>query len=248
MKSTHPVLDSETVDEIFLSSLKLIKKSVPLSSLPSVKDTLSRRIEHTLLKIDASDTDVINMCHTAIKYNFRAVCCMPRDTSRCSSLLSQTDIMVVQVIDFPLGMGAPGQAAAWADAAVADGADEIDMLLDIRAVKAGDVATAANKIIEVTEACRNRPVKVILETGLLSPKEIISGCAAAYAAGAAFVKTSTGFGPRGASVDDVRLMRMAVKDRVLIKAAGGIKTPVFAKQLIDAGADVIGTSDGPGCL
>ncbi len=246
-------LNSKDISTLFNNTLKqlesFLKNKNPVTiTLPVIKDSLNKKIEHTLLKIDATDNDVTKLCTTAMEYNFRAVCCMPRDTKQCSTILKSSGVLTVQVIDFPLGMGSDNQRIYEAEQAVLYGADEIDMLLDVRAVQSDRIDIATRKIQQIISVCGNKPVKVILETSVLSDKEIVKGCAAAYAGGASFVKTSTGFGKKGASIKDIKIMKAAVLNRMRIKAAGGIKTVEFVQKLLNAGADVIGTSDGPGCL
>jgi deoxyribose-phosphate aldolase len=157
-------------------------------------------------------------------------------------------VFVVSVVDFPLGRGTIGDACFQCAGAVKSGAGEVDMVVDVGAIKSGKPAAAMEKIRAVTAAAAGAPVKVILETGLLSEPQIVEACAAAAAAGAAYVKTSTGFGPRGASLRDVEIMRAAVGETMGIKAAGGIRDRETCLKMVAAGADRIGTSAGPACV
>ncbi|MBN2803610.1 MAG: deoxyribose-phosphate aldolase [Deltaproteobacteria bacterium] len=240
--------DSKKIHSLFINTVDSLKNISPVKKLPVIDGKINRRIEHTLLKIDSSLKDVDDMCRTALDNSFRSVCCMQRDTAYCKTILNNSKILTVQVIDFPLGMNAPGLTAKEAENAVQNGADEVDMLLDLRAIKAGDIQTACTRINEVVAAIFPVPVKVILETALLSHDEIVKACAAAYGGGASFVKTSTGFSKRGASIEDISIMKSAIADRMLIKASGGIKNNQFTEQLISAGADVLGTSNGIACI
>lgn len=206
---------------------------------------MASRIEHTLLGAGASDGELRQLCSEARAGGFRAVCVLPRDVGVARSLLEGSGVLVVTVAGFPLAGLPPALLAAEVRGSAAAGADEMDMVVDIRALRRGDAAAARDGVARVVEAAGGRPVKVILETGLLEPERIAAGCAAARAGGAAFVKTSTGFGPRGASVEDVVLMRACVGERMGIKASGGIRDRAFAEALVAAGADLIGTSSGP---
>ncbi|MCP4679280.1 MAG: deoxyribose-phosphate aldolase [Deltaproteobacteria bacterium] len=210
--------------------------------------SFAERIEHTLLNTKASDDDVAHLCKEALEEGFRAVCCLPRDVVMCRKLLQDSKILVVTVVDFPLGSCTLDVARFECERVIENGADEVDMVVDIRALRLGDLGSVRDGIAGVVAAAQGRPVKTILETGLLTQQQIVGGCVAAEAGGAAYVKTSTGFGPRGAGTQDVALMRAAVGNRIGIKAAGGIRTHAFARELVEAGADLIGTSSGSDCL
>ncbi len=220
--------------------------TTPSPERPSL--SFAKRIEHTLLNAGASDEDVNRLCQDALEEGFRSVCCLPRDVVRCHRLLQDSGVLVVTVIDFPLGAGTPDAARFECERVVTNGADEVDMVVDVRALRIGDLGSVRDGIADVVAAAKGRPVKTILETGLLTQRQIVGGCVAAEAGGADYVKTSTGFGPRGASVQDVALMRAAVGNRLGIKAAGGIRTHAFVLELVEAGADLIGTSSGADCL
>jgi deoxyribose-phosphate aldolase len=214
---------------------------------PPAPGTMAGRIEHTLLGIAATDADVERLCREAREHSLRAVCCLPRDIVACRGLLSDVGVLVVSVLDFPLAGGTERTAAAECARVVEAGADEVDMVVDVRAVLQGRLVAARDAVARVVEAAGEHPVKVILETGALSAEQIVDACAASQAGGAAFVKTCTGFGPRGASVEDVRIMRAAVGERLGVKASGGIRTADDARAMVAAGADVLGTSSGPAC-
>ena len=215
---------------------------------PPAPDSMAGRMEHTLLGVSATDRDVERLCEEAMEHSFRAVCCMPRDVERCVRATGTSSVIVVSVIDFPLGGGGDGAAASRCRTVIDLGASEVDMVVDVRAIIQGELTLARDGVARVVEAAANVPVKVILETGALTPRQVVHAIAAAESGGAAFVKTSTGFGPRGASIEDVTLMRAIVSDRMGVKASGGIRDRATAVAMIDAGADVIGTSNGPGCI
>ncbi len=213
-----------------------------------VISNMASRIEHTLLNIASSDDDVRRVCREAKEYSFRAVCCLSRDISLCADLLQGSSVKVIATIDFPLGCGTSNDATLQCKQRIELGADEVDMVIDVRSVLSGDLKRAKEKIEKVVLQASSHPVKVILETGYLSESQIVEACACAEAGGAAFVKTCTGFGPRGATELDVALMRFVIGDRLSIKAAGGIANAEQARGMIDAGSDVIGTSSGPMCI
>lgn len=215
---------------------------------PPPPDDLASRIEHTLLGVATTAADVELLCRDAGTYRFRAVCCLQRDVARCRKLLSGSGVLVVTVVDFPLAGGLRPALAAECAQAIETGADEVDVMADVRSLIQGDLGIMRDTVARVVEAARGRGVKVILETGFLTAEQIVDGCAAAEAGGAAFVKTASGFGPRGATVEDVRIMRAAVGDRLGVKAAGGIRTREDVERFVAAGADVIGTSSGPSCV
>lgn len=217
-------------------------------AMPMEFQSFSKRIEHTLLRADSADADLVSLCGEASEHRFRSVCCLPRDVPRCRALLAESGVLLVTVINFPLAGNEARVVELECKRAIDDGADELDTVVDLRALRCGDLNRARDGIAAVVGAAGKRPVKVILETGLLTRAQIVQGAAAAEAAGASYVKTSTGFGPRGASVEDVLLLRASVGRRLGIKASGGIKKREFAVALVEAGADLIGTSAGPACV
>lgn len=218
------------------------------AKIPTILAEPRKRMEHTLLKIDADHEEIVQLCRTAAEYQFRGVCCLPRHIPTCKSLLKGTDVLIVSVVDFPLCGASPRDVAYLAHSAIKDGAHEIDMVLDVAALKDKKLNDVHHRILMVTALSPKTPVKVILETACLTEEETVIACAICQAAGAAFVKTSTGFASRGASVRDIEIIKTAVADTMCIKASGGIKDAPFAQQLMDAGADVIGTSSGPKCI
>jgi deoxyribose-phosphate aldolase len=208
------------------------------------REELARFIEHTLLRPDVKDSDIERVCEEAVRFNFVAVCIPPFYTSLASEILKHSGVKVCTVIGFPFGYNLPESKSFEAAQAVRNGADELDMVINISALKSGDFVTVCKEIEGVVGAAKGCKIKVIIETCYLSRKEKIKACECAVKSGAAFVKTSTGLGTGGASVEDVRLMCKAVPEGVDVKAAGGIRDLKTVLALIDAGAKRIGTSAG----
>ncbi|MBN1959331.1 MAG: deoxyribose-phosphate aldolase [Deltaproteobacteria bacterium] len=206
------------------------------------QEQLAPYIDHTLLRIDATDEDLKKICSEAISYGFASVCVYPANVSYCVAKLAQSSVKVVSVAGFPYGTQKTTTKTSEAHDAILKGAQEIDMVINIEALKNGDYKMVLNDIISVVDAANSHPVKVILETGALTNEQKIIGCALSKAAGAAFVKTSTGFGPGGATIEDVALMREIVGPDFGVKASGGIRTTEDARQMIMAGANRIGAS------
>lgn len=205
---------------------------------------LAKRIDHTILKADATRADVERLCAEAREHGFATVCVNSCWTALAAQLLEGTDVGVTVVVGFPLGAMSTVGKAAETRQAVADGATEIDMVVNIGQLKDGDDESVTADIAAVVEAARPAAVKVIIECCLLSDDEKVRACRDSVAAGAAFVKTSTGFSTGGATVEDVRLMRATVGDACQVKAAGGIHTRAEAEALLEAGADRLGCSAG----
>jgi deoxyribose-phosphate aldolase len=205
---------------------------------------LARYIDHTILKPEATEAQIVQLCEEAQRFHFMAVCVNPVWVKRCVSLLSGTDTNVATVAGFPLGATLPEVKAYEAQQMAATGAREIDMVINIGALKGGDHALVARDIAAVAQAARmgGALTKVIIEAALLSEDEKKIVCRLACEAGAEFVKTSTGFSIGGATAHDVALMREVVGLNVGVKAAGGIKTYADAMTLIAAGANRIGAS------
>jgi deoxyribose-phosphate aldolase len=195
---------------------------------------LAGRIEHTLLRPDATRADVEAALSDALRWGCRALCVHPCRVP----LVRGAGIPLVTVAGFPLGADRPEVKARAAELALADGADEVDMVLNLGALKSGDLAAAAADVRAVRRALPGRVLKVILETGLLSPAEAEEAARLAVGEGADFLKTSTGYGPRGATIGDVLLLRRFGR----VKAAGGIRTFAQATALVAAGAERLGTS------
>jgi deoxyribose-phosphate aldolase len=204
---------------------------------------LPAMIDHTQLKADATASQIDMLCAEALKFGFWAVCVNPIHIARCRTLLAGSEVKVCTVVGFPLGAATTASKVFEAKDAESLGADEIDMVINVGALKDGESGLVEDDIASVVRATsRNIITKVILENCYLTEKEKIEGCRLAMAAGADFVKTSTGFGPSGAAVDDVALMRKAVGDELGVKAAGGIRDLDTALRMIRAGATRIGTS------
>ncbi len=205
---------------------------------------INKYIDHTLLKADASKEQIKVLCEEAITYDFASVCVNSYWVETCKKLLKGSDVKVCTVVGFPLGAMSTEAKAFEARQAVLDGADELDMVINIGALKAGDDTAVQSDIEAVIKAAQGACVKVILETCLLSKAEIVRGCEICADAKADYVKTSTGFSTAGATTADVKLMKEAVKSRCKVKAAGGISTYEDMMTMIQAGADRIGTSKG----
>ncbi|MBI2897360.1 MAG: deoxyribose-phosphate aldolase [Deltaproteobacteria bacterium] len=207
-----------------------------------VRGDLAAAIDHTLLKPDATREDLKKLCDEAKRYGFASVCVNSANVRVVKEMLRGSPVMAVAVVGFPLGAMSTQAKAFEAREAVRMGADEIDMVINIGALKSREYAQVEEDIRAVVQASRPHPVKVILETGALSQEEKIIGCALSRAAGAAFVKTSTGFGPGGATVEDVALMRRVVGDEMGVKASGGVRSTEDAEKMMKAGATRIGAS------
>lgn len=207
---------------------------------------ISSYIDHTILKPTTVLADIDKLCMEAQAYRFAAVCVPPCFVKKAKALLVNTDIKVATVIGFPLGYSAIEAKLAETVLAIVDGADELDMVMNISAVKNNDWGFIANEINTILAVIRNngRCIKVIIESGILTDEEIIRCCEIYGVAGVDFVKTSTGYAEKGATVEAVKLMRRHLPDNVKIKASGGIKTYAFALQLIEAGANRLGCSAG----
>ena len=210
-----------------------------------MSEEMSGYIDHTLLKPEATRADIIKLCREAVKYRFYSVCINPSYVLTAAGELQNTGIKVCAVVGFPLGATTTAVKAFEAAEAVDHGADEIDMVIQIGALKSGDRDYVLNDIAAVVRAAKGRPVKVIIETGLLTEEEKVQACRLAEQAGAAYVKTATGFGPGGATIADIQLMRETIGPEVGIKASGGVRTAEIAREMIKAGAARIGTSSGP---
>lgn len=205
---------------------------------------LAGYIDHTLLKPEAMPKKVVELCGEALTYGFRAVCVNPYYVSLAHKELKDTEVLVASVVGFPLGAVPADVKANEARRAVEDGADEIDMVMNVGVFRAGQYDLVKEDVRAVVESSKPAHVKVILETGYLTDEEIVVACKICRDAGAAFVKTSTGFGPMGAFEQHVRLMRETVGATMGVKAAGGIRDVCDALRMIRAGADRIGTSAG----
>lgn len=205
---------------------------------------IQRFIDHTLLAADATKDKIEKLCKEALEYHFASVCVNSCWVKLASEILSGSDVAVCTVVGFPLGAMDTESKAYEAGKAVADGADEIDMVINIGYLKSGMTTEVLEDIKAVRKATEGRVLKVIIETCLLSDDEKRIACELSAEAGADFVKTSTGFSTGGATEHDVALMRSVVGDKLGVKASGGIRDYKKAKAMIDAGANRIGASAG----
>ncbi|HEX3983325.1 MAG TPA: deoxyribose-phosphate aldolase [Acidisoma sp.] len=201
-------------------------------------------IDHTILKPDARQDEVATFCDEARRFGFRSVCVNPVQVAFVAARLAGSDVRTCSVVGFPFGATTPEAKAAETAGAVADGADEIDMVIDIGALKDGRLDAVRADIAAVRAASAGVLLKVIIENAMLTDEEKRAACRLAKDGGADFVKTSTGYGGGGATVEDVALMRREVGPEIGVKAAGGVRTREAAEAMIAAGATRIGTSSG----
>lgn len=214
---------------------------IPPEAIRSPRD-LAPLIDHTLLRPGASAAEVEQACAEALRFGFAGVCVRGEHVARVAAALAGSRVLAVAVVDFPLGRGNSAARAGEAEAAVRAGAREVDAVVALPALLALDHRAVLEDLRAVVAAAGPAAVKVILETCLLGAEQKAAGAALAAAAGAAFVKTSTGFGPGGATEEDVRLLRAAVGSRVGVKASGGIRSAADALRMVRAGASRIGCS------
>lgn len=207
--------------------------------------TLAARIDHTLLRPDATEAQIMQLCQEAVAHGFANVCVPPCYVASAAAQLAGTDVAICTVIGFPLGYATSSVKFKEAEVAMYDGATELDMVINIAALKSGKAELVQAEILDLADLCHVHQalLKVIIETALLTEEEIVLACQLCVGGEADFVKTSTGFASRGASVADVELMRRSLPENVRIKAAGGIRTRAAALALIAAGADRIGSSN-----
>jgi len=204
---------------------------------------VARRIDHTLLKPESTREQVIKLCEEARQYGFYSVCVNSSNVELCAELLRGSDTVPICVVGFPLGACLPQVKAYEATEAIRLGAREIDTVVNIGALKSGDYQAVYEDLAMTVEAARPYPLKVILETSKLTNEEKVAACVLSREAKAAFVKTSTGFGGGGATVEDVKLMKSVVGDAgMLVKASGGVRNASDAYKMIEAGADRLGAS------
>jgi len=220
------------------------EKTVTAVSSELTAETIAGMIDHTLLKADATPKQIIQLCAEARQYHFATVCVNPVNVKLCADQLKGSTVKVCSVVSFPLGATTLEDKAAETQKAIENGASEIDMVINIGALKAGDKALVESDIRSVVTVAHKAHalVKVIIETCLLTDEEKVSACQLSKKAGADFVKTSTGFSTAGATVHDVQLMRQTVGPEMGVKAAGGIHSREDAEALIKAGATRIGAS------
>lgn len=204
----------------------------------------NKMIDHTVLKADTPLETIKRICDEAMEYGFASVCINPCHVAYCADYLKDSDVNVCTVIGFPLGANTSAVKAFETKDAIANGADEIDMVMNIGALKDKNYDLVRDDVNAVVEAANGTLVKVILETCLLTEDEIKKACELCVEAKADYVKTSTGFSTRGATIEDVRIMKEAVHGKAKVKAAGGVRTPEDMVKIVAAGADRIGTSAG----
>ena len=212
---------------------------------PFFPKSIARHIDHTLLKPDATREEVEQLCREAAQFCFASVCVNPNWVSLCREMLRNSGVKVCTVIGFPLGAHVPDVKAYETRRAVEQGAEEVDMVINVGALKSKDYALVEQDIHSVVQAAgKGVIVKVILETSLLTRDEKLMGCSLSKAAGADYVKTSTGFAGGGATVEDVQLMRETVGPEMGVKASGGVRTRSDAEAMVAAGATRLGASAG----
>lgn len=209
---------------------------------------LASRIDQTMLKPDASEKEVVEFIERSSGLGFATLCVPPCHVALASRLLGSSKTLVSTVAGFPLGFQVPGVKLLEARAAFDDGASEIDIVMNISRLKSGNAFFVTDEIGPIVRALPEAVIKVIIETCYLTDQEKVSALEAAVESGADFVKTSTGFGPKGADIRDVELLAAAAKGRIQVKASGGIKTLKDALSMLKAGAERLGTSIGPSIL
>ena len=206
---------------------------------------LNKTIDHTLLKPEATEAQIKTLCEEAAKYDFMSVCVNPTWVKKAAELLAGTDVAVCTVIGFPLGANTSEVKAFEAGNAIKNGATEVDMVINIGALKGGNDTLVQSDIESVVAVSKGKALsKVIIETSLLTDDEKVRACELAKKAGADFVKTSTGFSTGGATLEDIKLMRATVGPDMGVKASGGVRTTEDAHQFIEAGATRLGSSNG----
>lgn len=223
-----------------MARMKLTK----LMKTPEQNKNIADLIEHTLLKPNSTLEQITQLCEEAIQYGFSCVCVPPYFVQHAKKTLKNSGVNIVTVVGFPFGYNTVSSKVEETKKAINSGAHEIDTVINIGALKSGDIATVQNDIQSVVTAChlQNKICKVIIETCFLSDEEIKLACKICADCEADYVKTSTGYGTEGATLEAVTLMRKVLPPKIKIKAAGGIKTKAFAQSLIDAGANRLGCS------
>ncbi len=238
------VHNKEGVRAIVNGGAERITAGIGIEKAGGIEPDLARLIDHTLLKPEATMSDIEKLCDEARKYGFASVCINPSYVPLCAKLLRGTDVKVCTVIGFPLGATLTAVKAFETEHVIRDGAQEVDMVINVGMLKSGQYEYVENDIFAVVSTARRYRVltKVILETGLLTDEEKVKACILAKRAGADFVKTSTGFGKGGATVGDIALMRRVVGSAMGVKASGGVRTREDALAMVAHGADRIGAS------
>jgi len=239
-------LQEETTDVSHIVNAGATRLGVRHGRATSMASEVAGMIDHTILKPEANESDIRELCAEAREFSFASVCVNPTWVKLCAEELRGTPVLVCTVVGFPLGATLPEVKAYETERAIADGAQEIDMVINVGALKSSDYALVERDIMGIVNAAhaRGATVKVIIEAALLDRQEKVTACTLAKAAGADYVKTSTGFGPGGATAEDVALMREVVGGEMGVKAAGGVRTLEDAKNMIAAGATRIGASAG----
>lgn len=227
-------------------NLRKNKLNTGKSQLENIISKIAARIDHTALKPDTGKDDVRRLCLEAVEHGFASVCILPIYVKLAAELLQKTNVHVCTVVGFPLGATFLSAKSYEADVAILSGADEIDMVMNIAALKNSDYESVQCDIEGIVNLAHrhNANVKVIIEACLLTNDEKIRACELITAAGADYIKTSTGFSSGGATIEDVKLIRKYAGEEIRIKAAGGIRNAKTALEMIEAGADRIGTSSG----
>ncbi len=240
---TNVVTQPKAVNNIVKVGAERISAGMGIGHILPDKN-IAAMIDHTILKPEATPDDITKLCEEAKKYKFASVCVNTSYVALCHELLKDCDIKVCTVIGFPLGATTTEVKKFEAEQAISQGADEVDMVINIGRLKAGDYDYVYNDLFQVIQTAKKKRVisKVILETALLTDEEKIQACLLVKKAGADFVKTSTGFSKGGATVGDVALMKYVVGADIGVKAAGGIRTREEAEALVASGADRIGAS------
>lgn len=233
----------ETTAIFHMDSWPVMETFTPVTDDPS---ELAGLIDYTLLRADATGDDIRELCKAANAHRFRTVCINPDWIGVARAVIDNETTQVCTVVGFPLGANQIDTKIAETLQAIKAGAKEIDVVISIGKLKSGDLLHVFNELRSIAEACRLQWIsgKVILETCYLTDEEIVQACVLARCAGMSFVKTSTGFGPYGAVVDHVRLMRLTVGPEIGVKASGGIRDRETAMEMVAAGASRIGTSHG----
>ncbi len=236
--------NKEGVKNIVTSGAARISAGVGVDAAGGVEPDLARMIDHTLLKPEGTVEQIEKLCAEAKKFHFASVCINPSYVSTCAKLLKDTDVKVCTVIGFPLGATSTEAKAFETEHAIRDGANEVDMVINVGRLKSGEYDYVERDIFAVVSTAKRYHVlsKVIIETGLLTDEEKIKACMLAKQAGADFVKTSTGFSKGGATAGDIALMRLVVGSSMGVKASGGVRSREDALKMVASGADRIGAS------
>jgi len=236
--------NKEGVKNIVTTGASRISAGVGVEAAGGVEADLARLIDHTLLKPDATLEQISKLCEEAKKFHFASVCINPSYVSTCARLLKESDVKVCTVIGFPLGATSTESKAFETEHAIKDGANEVDMVINVGRLKSGEYDYVERDIFAVVSTAKRFHAlsKVIIETGLLTDEEKIKACMLAKQAGADFVKTSTGFSKGGATTGDIALMRFVVGSSMGVKASGGVRSREDALKMVASGADRIGAS------